>query len=83
MGQEVRGEIKSCMREKQDERKENDEHQKKRDSWREVSDWLLTSSACLWIELNAFHVRDLHLGIFPFMSMVCFDRDAPSPIHQM
>lgn len=39
------GGIKRCMREKQDERKENDEHQRKGFSGREVSDWLLTSFA--------------------------------------
>lgn len=32
--------IKSCMREKQDERKENDEHQRKGDCGKGVSDWL-------------------------------------------
>lgn len=58
------GGIKSCMREKQDERKENDEHQRKGDSGREVSDWLPTSfahCACLRIVLNASHLGDIHL----------------------
>lgn len=58
------GGIKSCTREKQDERKENDEHQRKGDSGREVSDWLPTSFCsfvCLRIVLNASHLRDFHL----------------------
>ncbi len=46
MGQDSEGwGIKSCMREKQDERKENDEHQRKADRGREVSDRQPTDSA--------------------------------------
>lgn len=39
-----RGGARNCMKEKLDERKENDEHQRKTDSRREVSDWLLLIS---------------------------------------
>lgn len=49
----------------------------------EVSDWLRSSFALvcarLRIVLNASHLRDFHLGIYPIMSTVYFNRDAFAP----
>lgn len=81
MGQDERrgGGIKSRIREKQDERKENDERQIKRWREREVEGLaadFFPSCACLRVALNASHLRDFHLSIYPFMSAACFQGDA-------
>lgn len=34
------------------------------------------SCACLRVALNASHLRDFHLSIYPFMSAACFQGDA-------
>lgn len=73
------GGIKSRIREKQDERKENDERQIKRWREREVEGLaadFFPSCACLRVALNASHLRDFHLSIYPFMSAACFQGDA-------